>query len=111
MHDSQYTWMPVNDKPLNTFGTLELLFPISKKEFLLVLFQFPNFLVCTKMHHLDMILFRFNMNRSFMVLLRCHVWCVTMLPLFTYHCSESQNGILFIKQYFQIKITNNLQRV
>ena len=25
--------------------------------------------------------------------------------------SESPNGILFIKQYFQIKITNNLQCV
>ena len=32
------TWWPVNDKPLNTFGTLELLFPISKREFVLVLF-------------------------------------------------------------------------
>ena len=27
---------------LNTFGTLELLFPISKKEFVLALFQFPK---------------------------------------------------------------------
>ena len=35
MRDSQYmrTWWPVNDKPLNTVGTLELHFPISKKEF------------------------------------------------------------------------------
>ena len=33
-----------------------------------------NFLLCTKMHHLDMILFRSNMNRlySSMVLLCCH---------------------------------------
>ena len=38
MRDSQYlqTWWPVNDEPLNTFGTLKLLFPISKKEFMLV---------------------------------------------------------------------------
>ena len=50
-------WMqwPVNDEPLNTFRTLELLFPISKKEFVLVLFQFTktivlNLLRC-KIHH------------------------------------------------------------
>ena len=39
MSDSEYTrtrW-PVNDEPLNTFKTLELLFPISKKEFVIVL--------------------------------------------------------------------------
>ena len=45
-----------NDEPLNTFGILELLFPISKKEFILVLFQFPkmivlNFLLHSKIHH------------------------------------------------------------
>ena len=40
LHDSTYMRMrwPVNDEPLNTFGTLELLFLISKKEFVLVLF-------------------------------------------------------------------------
>ena len=32
MRDSKYLQWPVNDEPLNTFGTLELLFPISKKE-------------------------------------------------------------------------------
>ena len=53
----------------------ELLFPISKKEVVLVLFQFPNMIGCnfllrTKMHYLDMTLFRSNMNRSFMVLPR-----------------------------------------
>ena len=34
-------------------------------------------------------------------------------PLFTYNIllSRLANGILFIKQYFQIKITNNLQGV
>ena len=47
---------PVNDKHLNTFRTLELLFPISKKEFVLVLFQFKkmivlNFLLRSKIHH------------------------------------------------------------
>ena len=36
---------PVNDEPLNTFRPLELLFPISKKEFVLVLFQFPTMIV------------------------------------------------------------------
>ena len=44
---------------LNIFGTLELLFPISKKEFVLVLFQFlkaqkmnvVNFLLRSKIHH------------------------------------------------------------
>ena len=50
---------PVNDErhePLNTSGTLELLFPISKKEFVLVLFQFQkmivfNVLFRSKIHH------------------------------------------------------------
>ena len=109
MCNSQYPQMqwPVNDEPLNTFGTLELLFPISKKEFVLVLFQFPNTIVVTScyvpMHHLNMILFRSNMNRLFVVFphLACHC------ALFTYNIlpSESPNGILFMKQYFQIKIT------
>ena len=103
-------WWPVNDEPLNTFGTLELLFPISKKDFF-SFFPIPNtiirnFLLCTKMHHLDMILFCSNMNRSFM-----------SLPHLAHHCalftcnillSELPNSIFFIKQYFQIKI-NNLQ--
>ena len=31
-HDSQYLQWPVNCEPSNTFGTLELLFPISKKD-------------------------------------------------------------------------------
>ena len=37
--DSEYLQMrwPVNDKPLNTFGRLELLFPIFKNKFVLVL--------------------------------------------------------------------------
>ena len=60
--NSQYLQWPLNNKPLNTFGTLELLFPISKKEFVLVLYQFPNmivryFLLHSKMHPIDMILF------------------------------------------------------
>ena len=47
-----------------------------------------NFSLCTKMHHLDIILFRSNMNPSysFMVLLRCHVWCVTDSLSFVYLC-------------------------
>ena len=39
------TQWPVNDEPFNTFGTLELLFPISKNEFVLVLFQFPKTII------------------------------------------------------------------
>ena len=35
---SQHPRWPVNGEPSNTFGTLELLFPISKKQFVLVLF-------------------------------------------------------------------------
>ena len=73
-----------------------------------------SFLLGTKMHHLDMILFCSNMNRSylFMVLLHCHIWRVTDSLSFVYILpSESPNGILFIKRYFQIKITNNLQCV
>ena len=47
-----------------------------------------NFLLCTKLHHLDMILFRSNMNLSysFMVLLRCHIWHVTDSLWFVYLC-------------------------
>ena len=44
VRNSQYLqtrWL-VNDEPFNTFGTLELPFPISKKEFVLVLSQFPK---------------------------------------------------------------------
>ena len=53
--------------------------------------------------HLDMILFRSKMNRSFMAL------CVTVLCLHTTYYLA--NDILFIQHYFQIKITNNLQSV
>ena len=81
MCDSQYlrTRWPVTVEPLNTFETLELLFPISKKEFILVLFQFSktiilNFLLHSKIHHSCFLLISI-MNRSFMVL-----W---------YHCAFS----------------------
>ena len=76
-------------------------------------FQFPkmivpNFLLHSKMHHLDMILFCSNMNRSFTALLHlvhhCALFTCNKLP------SKSPIGILFLKQYFQIKI-NNLQCV
>ena len=129
MGDSQYPWTrwPVNDEPLNTFVTLELLFPISKKEFVLVLFQFPNtivynFLLPTKMDHLHMILFCSNMNRLFMVLpknksslvllrlVRHASLCFVYIQHITLP-SESLNGILFMKHHFKIKITNNLQHV
>ena len=45
-----------------------------------------NFLLCTKMYHLDLILFRSNMNSSysFMVLLCCYVWRVTDSLSFVY---------------------------
>ena len=50
-------------------------------------------------------------RRGNVVLLHCHVvWHVTDSLCFYILPSESPNGILFIKQYFQIKI-NNLQRV
>ena len=67
-----------------------------------------NFMVSTKMYHLNTILFRSNMNcsYSFMVLLRCHIWPVTDSLCFVYILpSKLLNDILFIKQYFQIKIT------
>ena len=52
-----------------------------------------------------------NMNLLFMALWHCYV-TVLCKPLFTYNIlpSRLENGILFIKQYFQIKM-NNLQRV
>ena len=52
--------------------------------------------------HLDMILFHSNVNRSFMPVLGSLCLHATYYPA---------NGILFIKQYFQIKIKSNLQRV
>ena len=56
MSDSQYPRWPVNSEPLNTFGRFKLLFPISKKEFVPILFQFPktivlNFSLHSKNHH------------------------------------------------------------
>ena len=117
MCDSKYMQMqwPVNDEPLNTFRTLELLFPISKKELVLVLFQFPktivinfllgmfqnlSFLFPSNLQNVS--LFRSEMNRSFMKLAR-HCAVFTYL----YYLA---NVILFNKSYFQIKI-NNFQRV
>ena len=81
-----------------TFGTLELLFPIFKKEFVFVLFQFPNtivrnFLLRNKMHHLDMILFRSNMNRSFMVL-RLHT---------TYYLANHRMVSYLLNSIFKLK--------
>ena len=121
--DTKYTqtrWI-VNDEPLNTFGTLILLFPISEKGIHSCFLPIPNtivrnFLLCTKMHHLNMTLFRSNMNSSYllMVLLHCHIWHVTDSLCFVYILpTKSPNGmaIIVIKPYFQIKITNNLQRV
>ena len=108
------TQWPVNDEPLNTFGTLELLFPISKKEFILVLFQFPktiilNFVLRSKIHHSCFLLI-FKMYCCFIPkwIVRSWCCCITMLCLHTYYLA---NGILFINQYCQIKTTNNLQRV
>ena len=93
-----------------------------KKKFVFVLFQFPirlfiTFCYVPKMHHLDMIFFRSNMNRLylFMVLLHCqsgssltHCAFFTLVYILP---SKSPNGILFNKQYFQIKIANKLQCV
>ena len=55
-HDSQYRRWSVNGESSNTFGTLELLFPISKKDrscfvlkmIILVTFQKGSFLFCSK---------------------------------------------------------------
>ena len=54
---------PLNDEPLNTFGTLELLFPISKNEFVVVLSQFIktiilNFFLRSKIHHSFLLIFK-----------------------------------------------------
>ena len=70
-----------------------------------------NFLLCTKIHHLDMILFCSNR------IVRICSWCccvatsgvsLTHSAQFTFVYilpSKLPNGILFIKWYFQIKIT------
>ena len=62
---------------------------LPKKEFVLIPNTIVhNFLLCTKMHHLNMILFCSNMNHlySFLVLLRCHVLRVTDSLCFVYLC-------------------------
>ena len=95
-----WTPWPVNNEPLNTFGTLELLFPIT--------FQNSSFLFPSNLQNSS--LFRSEMNRSFMKL-ACH------FPVFTYTYylvnvilfnkpykpnkpRRLMNGILFIKLYF-----------
>ena len=50
---------PVNVEPLNTFQTLELPFPISKIEFVLVLFQFPKLIVLNFLLHCKIYYSRF----------------------------------------------------
>ena len=75
------------------------------------------FIVCSiipeawNIHTVMLSLLCSNMNRSFMALPR-HCAVAHCKPLFTYNIlpSRLENGILFIKLYFQIKI-NNLQRV
>ena len=49
--DSQYPLWPVNGEPSNTFGTLELLFPISKKGSFLLRSRKGSFLLSSKKHH------------------------------------------------------------
>ena len=49
--NSQYPQWLLNAKPSNTLLTLELLFPISRKEFILVLFQKGSFLLRSKNNH------------------------------------------------------------
>ena len=89
-----------------------------KKEFVHVFVPIPNTIVhncllCTKMHHL--VSFQHESFVFALVLLHCHVWRVTDSLCFVYLVyilpSKSPNGILLIKPYFQIKITNNLQCV
>ena len=97
---------PVIDEPLNTFhNSRTALSPFPKRN---------SFLCCSnsqrqsfvtscylQMHHLDMIWFCSNMNLLFMVFRGyCALFTYNILP------SELLNGILFIKQYFQIKINN-----
>ena len=106
MHDSQHseTRWPVNDEPLNTFRTLEL-FSISKKEFVIVLFQFPNTIIrnfllqtnASSWH--DLVLFQHELfirgiAASGASLCSCALFTYNVLP------SKSSNGILFIKQCF-----------
>ena len=59
-----------------------------------------NFLLCTKMHHLDIILFCSNMNSSYLLILLLR-WRVTdSLSIVYILPSKSPNGILFIKMVF-----------
>ena len=69
-----------------------------------------NFLICTKMLHLDMILFCSNMNcsYSFMVLLHCHVTdslslTVLCLPLFTYYLANRRMVSYLLNSIFKLK--------
>ena len=71
-----------------------------------------NFLLWTKMHHLDMILFCSNMNRSylFMVLLHSHVWRITLtqlcLPLLTYYLANRRMVSYLLNGIFKFKKNN-----
>ena len=123
MRDSKYMRMqwPVNDKPLNIFETLELLFPISKKEFVLVLFQFGktiilNFLLRSKIYHFCFLLIC-KMYCCFVpkLIVRPFAKCIVSFQnesfvralarhyavfIYTYYLT---NVIIFNKRYFQIK--------
>ena len=81
MRDSQNPRMrwPVNDEPLNTFGTLELLFPLFKKEFVLVLFKFPKMIVLN--------LLRFKNHHSCFLLI-CKMYCcfIPKWIVCSWHC-------------------------
>ena len=96
----------VNNEPLNT---LELLFPISKKKFVLVLSQFPKmiiyFLLRSKIHHsclklfpsyLQNVLFR---NESFVYCVGASLCCVCIHMLPSDHCGRNTH---FRQIYFAV---------
>ena len=88
--------------PLNAFRTLELCFPISKRNLFLFCSNSQTRSFVTSCYIPKCIILTwtcFVMNSFFMVV-PCHC------ALFSYNILPS-NSILFIKQYFRIKITKN----
>ena len=64
-----------SNEPLDIFGTLELLFPISRKEFILALFQFPNTTVRNLIHCIILTWSCF-IPTWIVCSWCCRVWCV-----------------------------------
>ena len=105
-HDSQYPRWPVNGDPSNTFGTLELLFPISKKvrscfikkKIILVMFQKSIVLVLIKKE--SFLLCSKRIIRSWRHCGLCSIGFVYIQHI-TYRMV-----VLLIKQYFKINMTS-----